>query len=93
MKSLHVTDRKKARTAIYRAVYGEGSNTHNLPWADSRTRPQDWSLEAALDVLRQNWRTAKFDDLRTRIVLHDINESCKARGHSEAKLVNGEFLA
>jgi hypothetical protein len=57
------------------------------------TRPQDWSLEATLDILRHNWRAALFDDFRTRIVLFDINELCKSRGHGECIIRNGEFFA
>lgn len=62
-KPMHIQLRKDARTAIYRAVFGEqdatmrqpgeinirrGVKRSNIPWQDtSRRRPQDWSQQSA----------------------------------------------
>lgn len=57
-KPMHIQSRKDARTAIYKAVFGEQDWTHddprsrgprlNKPWLDtSRHRPQDWSTQSA----------------------------------------------
>jgi hypothetical protein len=58
--------RKKARTAIYRAVYGQqdfkpwtdeyrGQKRPNEPWRDkSRRHPEGWSAQHAFETFRQH---------------------------------------
>lgn len=72
--------RKHARTAIYRALYGEQAwdpNSHarrpNLPWLDpTRSRPEDWSSQNALPTIEHHWKDAQFDDFRKKIIASDL---------------------
>lgn len=61
-KPSHILLRKKARTAIYRAVFGTGGKVHNTPWSDpSRSRPQDWHAQDALATVTHYRVDANLD--------------------------------
>lgn len=62
-------DRKAARTRIYRALYGSGSNTYNIPWLDHRILPQDWDRDLSDMIVTNNWSDARFDKTRARIIV------------------------
>lgn len=71
--------RKRARTAIYKAVYGEqnynprAGKRPNLPWSDpTRTRPQGWTAAHALPTVTSYWPEAQFDDHRKAIINRDL---------------------
>lgn len=53
--------RKTARTAIYRALYGEGGRSYNIPWLDfDRRLPQGWNAAAIRDIVDEHLQLAAF---------------------------------
>ena len=80
MKPHHITERKKARTAIYRAVYGDQTwsldsktKRSNLPWSDpSRHRPQGWSPQDAIGTLKAYREAANLDHFAASMVAHEL---------------------
>ena len=77
-KPLHIQSRKDARTALYRAVFGDqnwnaNGKRSNLPWSDpTRSRPQGWSPQDALATVRSYKDLANLDHFAAAMVAHEL---------------------